>query len=294
MRRFLRGLWRAVTFPFRIAWRALTLPARGFRGAVRFLRSKPEDRPIGDVLSSVSSQPGSLLEHLDDLRKHLMRILLGLAVTIGVSFAFTRQIIDNLAAPVGGLQALHAIDVTEPVGVYMRVATLAGFTLAVPYIAFELWLFVAPALYPRGRVIGLVSIPLVSLLFVSGVVFARFIMLPAALDFLMNFMGMTVDPRPSTTIGFVLGVMFWSGIAFQFPLVTYVLTAMRLVKPPVLLRQWRIAIVAIAILAAAITPTPDAVTMTLVMAPMILLYFLGVGLSFLAAAGQRERQPAAD
>jgi sec-independent protein translocase protein TatC len=192
---------------------------------------------------------------------------------------------------VGGLEALLAIDVTEPVGVYMRVATLAGFTLAVPHIAFELWLFVAPALYPRSRILGLTSIPLVSLLFLSGAAFARYYVLPAALSFLMHFGGMTVEPRASTTIGFVLGVMFWSGIAFQFPLIVSVLTAMRVVKPRLLLRQWRAAVLAIAVLSAVITPTPDVATMTIVMLPMLLLFFAGVGLSFLVAVGQRQARP---
>jgi sec-independent protein translocase protein TatC len=294
MRRVLRALWRVVSFPFRLVWWLLTLPVRGMRGAIRFLTGEPDDRPIGDVLTSVSSQPNSLLEHIEDLRKHLLRMMVGLAITIGVSFVFSQSILAFLAAPVGGLEALRAIDVTEPIGVYMRAAMLSGFTLAVPYIAFELWLFVAPALYPRTRILGLVSIPLVAVLFLAGMAFAYRILLPPALHFLLSFTGIAVDPRPSTTIAFVIGVMFWSGIAFQFPLVMYVLTAMRLIQPRALLRQWRIALVAIAILSAAITPTPDPVNMSLVMVPMILLYFIGVGLSFLAAARHRTLPAAAE
>jgi sec-independent protein translocase protein TatC len=274
-------------------WWVLRLPVRGIRGAVRFLRAEPEDRPLGDVLTNVSSQPASLLEHIDDLRKHLLRILVALALTIGVGFFFTQQILGYLARPVGGLDVLRAIDVTEPIGVYMQVAMLGGFTLAVPYIAFELWLFIAPALYPRTRFMGLASIPFVAVLFVAGMAFAYFILLPPAMNFLLHFTGIAVAPRPSTTIDFVIAVLFWSGVAFQFPLIMYVLTAMHLIKPRPLLKQWRIAIVAIAILAAAITPTPDPVNMSLVMVPMVLLYFIGVGLSFLAASGHKERQPAA-
>jgi sec-independent protein translocase protein TatC len=83
------------------------------------------------------------------------------------------------------------------------------------------------------------------------------------------------------------GLLFWIGIAFEFPLVIYVITAMGLIKPNSLAKQWRYAVVVIAVLAAAITPTVDPVDMLLVMAPMVLLYFFSIGLSFLASAGRR-------
>jgi len=174
--------------------------------------------------------------------------------------------------------------------VFMRVALLCGFTLALPYIAFELWLFAAPALRPRAKVIGLFAIPLVILFFASGLIFAYVELLPPALKSLINFMGITLIPRPASYISFVTGVLFWIGVAFEFPLVIYVLTAMGLVKPHSLVKQWRIAIVAIAVIAAAITPTTDPVNMTLVIGPMIMLYFIGIGLSYLAAIGQRDRK----
>jgi sec-independent protein translocase protein TatC len=81
--------------------------------------------------------------------------------------------------------------------------------------------------------------------------------------------------------------MFWIGIAFEFPLVIYVLTAIGFVKPRVLAKQWRIAVVIISILAAAITPTVDPVNMGLVMLPMILLYFISIILSYVAYAGRK-------
>ncbi len=103
-------------------------------------------------------------------------------------------------------------------------------------------------------------------------------------------MGMNVVPRPASYISFVTGVLFWIGIAFEFPLVIYVVTAMGLIKPKYLVKNWRIAVIVIAILAAAITPTTDPVNMALVMGPMIVLYFLGIGLSYLATAGHRDAQ----
>jgi sec-independent protein translocase protein TatC len=245
---------------------------------------------MADAITAVAAEPKALFEHIDALRKHILRSLVGLAVAVGVSFIFTQRILDFLAGPIGGLQKLQAIEVTETVGVFMRVALLCGFSLAIPYIAFELWLFAAPALRPRAKVIGLFAIPLVLLFFAGGMVFAYIELLPPALKFLINFMGISVIPRPASYISFVTGVLFWIGVCFEFPLVIYVLTAMGLVKPRSLVKQWRIAIVIIAILAAAITPTTDPVNMTLVMGPMIVLYFVGVGLSYLAAIGQKDRK----
>jgi sec-independent protein translocase protein TatC len=116
--------------------------------------------------------------------------------------------------------------------------------------------------------------------------FAYFVMLPAALPFLLNFMGIATIPRPSSYIKFVTGIMFWLGVAFEFPLVIYLLARLGLVRAEMLQQQWRLAIVIIAIVAAVITPTVDPVNMSLVMGPMIVLYFLSI---FLAKIAQRGR-----
>jgi sec-independent protein translocase protein TatC len=288
MRKFFHTLWRISTAPFRGFWWLITLPVRGIRNINNFLNEEPEERPISDVLAETVQRPSGLLEHIEALRKHLTRMLLGLIVCVGLTFFFTPQMVNLLAKPIGGLSALKAIDVTESIGVFMKVALLGGVAIASPYIAFELWLFAAPGLKPRARRLGLLSIPLVLVFFVGGMFFAYFILLPPALKFLLNFMGITVIPRPSSYIGFVTTILFWIGVTFEFPLVVYVLTLMGIVQPKLLLKQWRIAVVVIAILAAAITPTTDPVNMSLVMGPMIALYFISIGLGYLALAGRRR------
>jgi sec-independent protein translocase protein TatC len=119
--------------------------------------------------------------------------------------------------------------------------------------------------------------------------FTYYMLLPSALPFLLNFLGIQAQLRPQSYFSFITGLMFWIGVAFEFPLVIYVLTAMGLIHPRFLARQWRIAVVIIAIAAAAITPTVDPVNMGLVMLPMILLYFISIGLSFVAHAGRKPR-----
>jgi len=227
-------------------------------------------------------------DQVETLRMHLLRAIIALALTVGVSFFFTQEIIDFLAIPVGGLDKLIAIEVTESVGVFMRVALLSGIALAIPYIAFEIWWFAAPGLRPRERKMGLVGIPLATIFFIGGAAFTYFLMLPTALHFLINFMGIKADLRPQSYFTFVTGLMFWIGASFEFPLVIYVLSAIGLIKPRALAQQWRLAIVVISILAAVVTPTIDPVNQGLVMAPMILLYFVSIGLSYLAYAGRKK------
>jgi sec-independent protein translocase protein TatC len=181
----------------------------------------------------------------------------------------------------------------------MRVAMTAGIAAAFPYIAFEFWFFAAPGLKPREKKMGLVGIPLASLLFLVGMAFTFYILLPAALPFLGSFTNIAQFWSAKEYFAFITGLMLWIGLFFEFPLVIYVLTSIGLVQPKFLAEQWRLAVVIIAVIAAAITPTVDPVNMGLVMAPMILLYFISIGLSYLAYAGRREKnaeaqEPAGD
>jgi sec-independent protein translocase protein TatC len=288
MRKSLQGLWRFITFPFRAFFWFIKIPFLMIKRANQFLNGELEDRPLPDAFAASVQTPAALLEHVEALRKHLLRMLLGLVVAIAICFAFTAQMVDFLAQPVGGIGALKAIDVTESVGVFMRIALFAGIALASPYLAFELWLFAAPGLKPRARKMGLISIPLTSLLLITGMLFAYYFMMPTALPFLLNFMGIQTIPRPSSYINFVSGLMLWIGVAFEFPLVIFVLSLMGIAKPKFMAQQWRIAVVIIAIIAAVITPTVDPVNMAIVMGPMIILYFLSIGLSYLASFSRKK------
>lgn len=289
MRRIIKIVLRVISFPFQCVGWILSLPYRGIVKFFHFMNTEPEDHPIGDVLTQTAQKPSGVMMHLEALRRHLLRMLIGLAISIGLCFAFAEEMVDILSLPIGGIDKLVAIDVTESVSVFMRVSLLAGITLASPYLAFELWLFAAPGLGKRGRWMGLLGIPLVSVFLLAGMAFAYYMLFPAALPFLLTFMGIETIPRPSSYINFVTGLMFWIGVAFEFPLVIYVLTTMGIVKPRGLLNQWRIAVVLIAILSAMITPTVDPVNMALVMSPMILLYFISVGLSALASIGRKRK-----
>ena len=133
----------------------------------------------------------------------------------------------------------------------------------------------------------MIAIPLATLFLVGGMAFAFYVMMPAALPFLGDFMGIQAEWRPGSYYSFISSVMLWIGLTFEFPLLVYVLSSLGWLKPQTLADQGRLAIVLIAIIAAAITPTVDPVNMALVMGPMIVLYYFSILLSKLA---YRNRQ----
>lgn len=288
---YFRVLFDLISFPFRLAWNILAFPFQKLSELNKFLNTEPEEHPITEVFADLVSKEAArqmLWAQVHILRGHLLRAVIALAVTVIAAFWVAQDIMTFLAVPIGGLGNLQAIQVTEEIGVFMRVSMSVGIAVAFPYIAFEVWLFAAPGLKPREKKMGLAGIPLATLLFLTGMAFTFYFLLPAALPFLGGFTQIAEFWAAREYFGFVTGLMFWIGIFFEFPLVIYVLSSMGLVKPSLLAQQWRLAVVIIAILAAAVTPTVDPVNMGLVMVPMILLYFISIGLSYIAYAGRRQ------
>ncbi|MBM3120847.1 MAG: twin-arginine translocase subunit TatC [Chloroflexi bacterium] len=282
MRRALSRLWRILSAPIRLVlW--------PFRRVRQFLDYEPEETSAGDAFAQTLQTPVVLLDHLDALRGHLMRSLIALAIGTTIGFTFAQRILDWMAEPIGGIEALQAIEVTESVGAFMKVSLLTGFVLAFPYILLELFAFINPGLKRRERVLLLTSIPAATLLFIGGVIFAYFVMLPVALPFLLNFLGIQTVPRPSNYISFTTNLLFWIGVAFTFPLVIFALASVGMVRARQLAQAWRFAVVGIAVMAAAITPTVDPVNMALLMLPMIALYGLSIVLAAFAERARRRR-----
>jgi sec-independent protein translocase protein TatC len=197
-------------------------------------------------------------------------------VGVIVSFAFADRLIQFMAQPIGGLANLQSIEITENVGVFMRVSLLGGFILAFPLILYEIIAFVVPGLKSSERKWVFLSIPLLFLMFVGGVAFTYLVMLPAAVPFLVSFLGVTTVPRLSNYFNFVTNLMFWVGIIFETPLVFFILAKLHIVTAGMLLKGWRFAVIISAGVAALITPTVDPVNMALFMTPMLGLYLLSV------------------
>jgi sec-independent protein translocase protein TatC len=292
MRKFFRGVWKIVTAPFRALRWLVKLPYRAIQFAHHFLTVEPEAGARAETLLATLQEKGArqdIWNHIEALRKHLFRSLLALILATIVGWFFTDPVLTLLAAPVGGPQNLQVIDLTESIGVFMKVAVMLGLGISIPYIAFEFWLFAAPGLRPRERRTSLIGLPLTALLFYLGVLFTYRFMLPPAIDFLIHFGEFTSNPTAEKYYNLITRLLIWIGLFFEFPLVIYILTSIGFVKPKQLARQWRLAIIIIGVIAAVITPTTDMGSMALVMAPMIILYFISIGLSFAAYAARKRR-----
>jgi sec-independent protein translocase protein TatC len=318
--RLLKAIWWVVSAPFR--W------LNGLRLAVyHFFTDVPDDVALTEtVAESFESREsffdliGAFAEHLEALRGHLLRSVIVLALFSALAFWQSEKIMSVLTVPLTGqaypaftmlaqqptwenLSALYTLgqqsitelttrEPAEGIGTVMRVSLLGGLVLAMPWIITEIFLFIAPGLMPVSRIRLAWAIPLASVLFALGVAFTYFVMLPTAIPFLQEFGGFATAWTPSSYFNLISSLMFWVGIAFQLPLVITALASVGLVRSRHLLSQWRFAILIIAVIAAAITPTTDPLNMALVMLPMIVLYFISIGGAWLAERGLQRRRAA--
>jgi sec-independent protein translocase protein TatC len=247
----------------------------------RRLISGPIDGDDGD-LGAVFEDPSLLLPHFVELRTRVVNslIAIGLAMVIGLALAQPTLLV--LARPIGGLERLQAIRVTETLGVFFRVGLTLGIIFASPYVIAQLWIFVASGLKPGERRVFYLLFPFAIALFLSGVAFAYFVMLPVAVPFLATFMGVKTLPTLNEYVRFVTSALLWVGVSFEMPMAVFILAKVGLVNAGMLARNWRYAVVIIAVVAAIVTPTPDPVNMAIVMAPLSVLYLLSILLAALA------------
>jgi len=299
MRRFFNSrLGRILTAPFRAAWWLIALPFRALRGIYRFFTAEPTSQPIGDILASIAEHQETrtaLLQNIVALRGHIIRSVVWWFLATAAALVYGRDLILLMIGPLNNVSGLDTsvlttIDVTESITVLMRLGLMAGFIISFPLIAFEIWYFIAPGLKPREKMYSIFGIPLATILFIVGVWFCYAILLPSglsAIHFMNDYYDFNTQWRPDSYFRFATGLLFWMGITFEFPIVVWILSAIGLVSPKLLLNYWRIAVVFISVFAAMITPTVDPFTMGLVMAPMIVLYFLGILLSVITYRKRR-------
>jgi sec-independent protein translocase protein TatC len=247
-------------------------------------------------LPPIDESEMSIWDHIGELRTRLIWAMGALVVTTVASVVFLAQyFLYWLAIPIGGLDKLVQIEVTESVGVYMRVSLLAGFIMALPVIVYQILAFVVPGLYDSEKRWVFSAIPIATLLFIGGVAFSYFVMLPTALPFLLSFLnpngeGVKAMTRLSAYVGFVTNLMFWIGISFELPLLVFILAKFHVVTPGLMLKQWRFAVVIIAVLAAVITPTVDPINMSLLMAPLFAIYLLSILFAAIAVRGSKSKE----
>ncbi len=224
----------------------------------------------------------TLMEHLLELRTRLIWIVSSLVVGAMIALFFADPLLEFIKLPLRGAPLISTGPPDTLINIF-KISFMLGACFAMPIIVYQLIAFAAPGLYPHEKRALLLALPAIVGLFVAGLAFAFYVMLPVAIGFLQEFFGDEIEQlwQFDRYISFVTRIVFWIGVAFEMPVILAFLARTGLVSGPQLLNFWRHAFVIIAIVAAIITPTVDPVNMAIVMGPLIVLYFLSVGLAYI-------------
>jgi sec-independent protein translocase protein TatC len=244
----------------------------------------------------------SFLEHLEELRSRLIRALMGFGVAFLVCIVFCYQLWDFVRAP--AVDALTKIGVNPPKLVinepmegfsiiWVKVPLVFAIFLASPWVLYQIWAFIAPGLYHKEKRLAVPFVVSTAGLFILGGVFAYFVAFRYGLAFLLGI-GISNGVQPLVTIthyfDLFVNVMLGVSLVFELPVAIFFLTLLHLASPRFLLEHSRYAVLAIVILAAVITPTPDFFNLMLFAVPMCLLFFLGVFASYLLVLKREGRK----
>lgn len=250
-----------------------------------------EDGDLAGTLETVAQDWRVILPHLVELRNRIFYSVIMFAATTTISFTFTSQLLDALMAPLPPDAIVVAATITDQLGMFMRIALTSGLALAMPFIATQFWIFISQGLKTGERRYVYWFVPGATILFITGAAFAYFVMLPAAIPFLLSiFEDVPNYLRLSDYVADVTRLLMWIGLSFEIPLVIAALARIGLITARQLVQGWRFAVVAIAVLAAIVTPTADPVNMALVMAPLFVLYLLSILLSALVRREPKEQR----
>lgn len=217
----------------------------------------------------------TLTEHLQELRGCLIKSIAALILGTGCSVYFLQDIMDILTA---AAKELYYMRPAEAFMIYMKVALLSGLILSSPFILYELYSFVRPALTLRERRFTLICIPLSLVLFITGMLFSYSFVFPRGLEFFLGFAAGKVNPLISmeSYLDFMLMLVVPFGFAFNVPVVLTLLAYLNIVSAKMLMKYQRHVILVAFIIAGVITPTPDVITQTLLAVPLILLYEVSI------------------
>ena len=237
-----------------------------------------EERQLGAKMT--------FLEHLDELRKRILHGLVSVVLAFCVCWIFREEIFSFLAVPiadvVGGKEKLIFIKPTEPFSIWLKVSFVAAVFLSSPYILLQVWLFIAPGLYRREKSYAFPFLFSSTVLFLLGGAFAYYVILPTALDFLINQFGAPFTAMVSAIeyFNFEVLILVGMGAVFQLPVLVAFLSIFGLITPGFLWRNFRYAFLLIIVVAAIVSPTVDILSLFLWSGPMVVLYLLSIGISW--------------
>jgi len=215
--------------------------------------------------------------HLLELRRRLIVCLAAIAAGILITFVFADQLFRILIRPAGNISLIF-VEVTEMLSTYMQVCLIGGIMIAMPVLVYEIIVFVSPALTPREKKYVWITLPFIILMFMGGVLFGYFVLIPPAMQFLLSFGAGIATPqiRIGNYISLVSRLLLAIGLVFETPVITTFLARLGILSSKWLAAQWKWAIILAFVLGAVITPTLDPVNQTLVALPLIILYLLSI------------------
>lgn len=245
-------------------------------------------------------QKKTIIEHLEDLRKSIIIILIAIVVAAVLSFSYSEQILKIIMTPLSSYhQKLIVTGVTEAFMVKLQLSFLAGFILAFPVVVWALWRFVKPALYPQERKYVYILLPVMIILFAGGVLFAYFGVLRLILGFLIYIAGTNLETmfKVDQYVSFVLAFTIPFGLVFELPVVVFFLSKLGIVTYEKMARNRKYALLVIVILAAALTPGPDPFSQMLMAGPVYILYEISVWVAKFSRPGRgrgEKKSPGSD
>jgi sec-independent protein translocase protein TatC len=227
-----------------------------------------------------------IFDHLEELRQRVLNSFIALVLAVLLGIVLADPLLNYLLEPYRNINPDEArrLLVLGPTGAvvnYFRVGMLAGSIIAVPFVTYQIMMFIVPGLTKKERRYIFLTLPVITGLFITGAAFAWYVLMPPAISFLEGFQSgvFRAEWAADEYIGFITSLLFWMGVAFELPFVLFVLSLLGFVTGRSLLNHWRIAIVLSSVAAAVITPTVDPVNMMLVMAPLLGLYVISIGLA---------------
>ncbi|SYZ73613.1 Sec-independent protein translocase protein TatC [Candidatus Zixiibacteriota bacterium] len=227
------------------------------------------------LIDSAPRKKGEMpfLEHLEELRRRLIKSILAVAVTTIIAFYFSEHIFKFAIRPLGGVK-LHFTEVTGSFMAYLKISIYTGIVAALPIVFYQIWKFVAPGLYPKEKRMVSPLVLISVLLFLAGASFCFFVVLPFAIEFLVNFAQGEMTPiiTVSSYVSFAGFMLLAFGLSFELPIVGYFLGRVGVISAHTLNRGRAYAIVLIVAFAGIVTPTPDIFNQLLLAVPMYILY----------------------
>lgn len=236
--------------------------------------------------------PGmSLMEHLDELRRRIIHSAAYLAVGFVIAYFFHERLYGLVQEPLDRLHIkLNYTHPMDPLNLYLQVSLIGGAILASPFILYQVWLFIAPGLYQKERRFVVPFMAATVALFMLGAAFGYFYVLPGALEILIVKFGSKFNPIVTIEeyTGFFLSIILGLGISFEMPILIFFLAMFGIVSPQFLWKNIRYAILAVFLVAAIITPSPDPWTMCIYAIPMLCLYMIGIAVAWWVHPSSRK------